>query len=85
MGIVANPGAEHKKPGTFDTRTTQMGSHDWQPFGPSTTPHHWLSQPAFCGERWRPERQDQHSVVIPPEARDYLCDSRPPDGVLDAR
>jgi len=53
-------------------------SHRWRfvyvgpPKTASTTLHHWLSQPAFCDQRWTPERQDQHSVVIPPEVQDYF-------------
>jgi len=53
-------------------------SHRWRfvyvgpPKTASTTLHHWLSQPAFCDERWTPDRQDQHSVVIPPEVQDYF-------------
>lgn len=34
--------------------------------------HYWLSQPAFCERRWSPERQDQHSILIPPEAEGYF-------------
>jgi len=53
-------------------------SHRWRfvyvgpPKTASTTLHHWLSQPAFCDERWTPEHQDQHSVVIPPEVQEYF-------------
>jgi hypothetical protein len=53
-------------------------SHRWRfvyvgpPKTASTTLHYWLSQPALCDERWKPERQDQHSVVIPPEVEDYF-------------
>jgi len=53
-------------------------SHRWRfvyvgpPKTASTTLHHWLSQPAFCDQRWTPERRDQHSVVIPPEVQHYF-------------
>jgi hypothetical protein len=53
-------------------------SHRWRfvyvgpPKTASTTLHHWLSQPTLCDQRWTPDRQDQHSVVIPAEVRDYF-------------
>ncbi len=42
------------------------------PKAASTALHHWLSQPAFCDERWSPVKQDQHSILIPPGCEDYF-------------
>lgn len=53
-------------------------SHRWRfvyigpPKTASTALHRWLSQPAFCPKRWTADRQDQHSIVIPKEARGYF-------------
>jgi len=53
-------------------------SHRWRfvyigpPKTASTALHHWLSQPAFCAERWTPDRRDQHSIQIPKAAEDYF-------------
>ncbi len=53
-------------------------SHRWRfvyigpPKTASTALHRWLSQPAFCPERWTPKQQDQHSIDIPLEANDYF-------------
>lgn len=38
----------------------------------STTLDHWLPRPALCERRWSPERQDQHSILIPPQAESYF-------------
>jgi len=39
----------------------------------STSLHHWLSQPSFRVQRWKPRKQhDQHSVDIPEDCRGYF-------------